>query len=402
MPVTGSRRDIIVTGAGPAGMIAALELAGAGLQVTLAGPEATLDDRRTTALMAPSLARLDALGLGTALRRDGAPLRVMRIVDATRRLVRSAPATFHASEVGLDAFGWNFPNLSLNAALSEAVSASPAIERIIAPVEGWRLDDDLVHARIDGRDLTARLVVAADGRKSPARDAASIRVKWTEWPQAALVLTFAHSRPHGQVSTEFHTVDGPCVQVPLPGNRSSLVWVNRPDRARDLMALADADLARAVEDRLESILGKVTLEPGRQVWPLANAVPERFAAHRVVLVGEAAHIFPPIGAQGLNLSIRDAADLVTAVSGAPDPGADQVLQRYDGLRRPDVHARLAAVSLLNRSLLSDFLPSQLARAAGLGLLGRIAPLRAFFMREGMHPGDGFRALFSGLREKVGR
>ncbi|MFZ1681620.1 MAG: UbiH/UbiF family hydroxylase, partial [Rhizobiaceae bacterium] len=357
---------------------------------------------RTTALMAPSLARLDALGLGAALRRDGAPLRVMRIVDATRRLVRSAPATFHASEVGLDAFGWNFPNLSLNAALSEAVAASPAIERIVAPVEHWRLEDGGAHARIAGRDIEARLVVAADGRKSPARDAAAIAVRWTEWPQAALVLTFAHSRPHGQVSTEFHTPDGPCVQVPLPGDRSSLVWVNRPERARELMALSDAELARKVEERLESILGKVTLEPGRQIWPLANAVPERFAARRVALVGEAAHIFPPIGAQGLNLSIRDAADLVSATAGAPDPGADPVLARYDGLRRPDVHARLAAVSLLNRSLLSDFLPSQLARAAGLGLLGRIAPLRAFFMREGMHPGDGFRAVFSGLREKIGR
>lgn len=393
--------DIIVSGAGPAGMIAALELAAAGRSVTLAGPPSSRDDQRTTALMAPSLDSLDRLGVGAELRRGGAPLKVMRIIDATRRLIRSSPVSFHAAEVGRDAFGWNFPNLALNAALEQAVAEKAGIRRVEAFVTSWTLEPDRVVAGIGDATVDARLAVAADGRRSPARDAAGIKVKWQEWPQAALVLTFAHERPHGYVSTEFHTESGPCVQVPLPGDRSSLVWVNAPADAQALMALGDDALALRVEQRLESILGKVTIEGGRQVWPLANAVPERFGARRVALVGETAHVFPPIGAQGLNLSIRDTADLVTASGGAADPGAPDVLDRYDRLRRPDVHGRLTAVSMLNRSLLSDLLPVQFARAAGLGLLARVPPLRALFMREGMRPGDGLRAAPADLREKIG-
>jgi 2-octaprenyl-6-methoxyphenol hydroxylase len=392
--------DTIVSGAGPAGMIAALELAHAGRSVVLAGPPSSRDDKRTTALMIPSLDRLDAFGIGEELRAAGAPLKVMRIVDATRRLIRSAPVSFHAAEVGRDAFGWNFPNLALNAALEGAVAREPRISRIVSLVDAWDLQADHVQATLGTDMVTAKLAVAADGRRSPARDAAGIKVTWREWPQSALVLTFSHERHHGFVSTEFHTEHGPCVQVPLPGNRSSLVWVLAPAQAQALHALSDEELARKVEERLESILGKVRLEGGRQVWPLANAVPERFAARRVALVGETAHVFPPIGAQGLNLSIRDAVDLTTAVDGKADPGAPDVLERYEQLRRPDVHARLTAVSMLNRSLLSDLLPVQALRAAGLGLLARVPPLRALFMREGMKPGDGIRALPGALREKV--
>jgi 2-octaprenyl-6-methoxyphenol hydroxylase len=392
--------DTIVSGAGPAGMIAALELARAGRSVVLAGPPSSRDDQRTTALMIPSLDRLDAFGIGEELRAAGAPLKVMRIVDATRRLIRSAPVSFHAAEVGRDAFGWNFPNLALNAALEGAVAREPQIRRIVSLVDAWDLRADHVLGTLGADMVTAKLAVAADGRRSPARDAAGIKVTWREWPQSALVLTFSHERHHGFVSTEFHTEHGPCVQVPLPGNRSSLVWVLAPAQAQALHALSDEELARKVEERLESILGKVHLEGGRQVWPLANAIPEHFAARRVALVGETAHVFPPIGAQGLNLSIRDAVDLAAAVDGKADPGAVDVLERYEQLRRPDVHARLTAVSMLNRSLLSDLLPVQAVRAAGLGLLARVPPLRALFMREGMRPGDGLRALPGALREKV--
>lgn len=393
--------DVLVSGAGPAGMIAALELARAGRSVVLAGPPSASDDRRTTALMMPSLDRLDAFGIGDELRRAGAPLKVMRIVDGTSRLIRARPVEFHAGEIDRDAFGWNFPNLALNKALAGAVAATPAIRRIERLVETWTIGDGGVVATLGDGRVEARLAVAADGRKSPARDAAGITVDWQTWPQTALVLTFGHSRPHGFVSTEFHAEAGPCVQVPLPGNRSSLVWVNTPAQAEALMALNDEALALKVEERLDSILGRVTLEPGRQLWPLANAVPGRFARNRVALVGETAHVFPPIGAQGLNLSIRDAADLAACVSAAADPGADEVLERYDRLRRPDIHGRLTAVSMLNRSLLSDLVPVQLLRAAGLGLLSRLPPLRALFMREGMAPGSGLRAIPSALREKVG-
>jgi 2-octaprenyl-6-methoxyphenol hydroxylase len=154
---------------------------------------------------------------------------------------------------------------------------------------------------------------------------------------------------------------------------------------------------------MQSMLGRVTVESKRQIYPLSTFTPKRFARNRVALVGEAAHVFPPIGAQGLNLGIRDIVDLVDVSSkNRSDPGSDKAMITYDLRRRPDIVARTSAVNLLNRSLLSNMLPAQIARSATLELLGRFAPLRAFFMREGLHPGSGFSALGSALREQIQR
>ncbi|TIV51332.1 MAG: UbiH/UbiF family hydroxylase, partial [Mesorhizobium sp.] len=197
--------------------------------------------------------------------------------------------------------------------------------------------------------------------------------------------------------TEFHTETGPFTQVPLPGKRSSLVWVVKPETAKELAALDDAALSIRVEEQMQSMLGRVSVEPGRQVYPLSAASPGRFAQNRV------AHVFPPIGAQGLNLGIRDIEDLIGIASeNHDDPGSRLSLAAYDTRRRPDILARSSAVNLLNLSLLSDMLPAQLARSAGLNVLGSFAPLRAFFMREGLRPGSGFRALAGGLRKQAVR
>jgi 2-octaprenyl-6-methoxyphenol hydroxylase len=202
-------------------------------------------------------------------------------------------------------------------------------------------------------------------------------------------LNFAHARPHRDISTEFHTASGPFTVVPLPGNRSSLVCVVEPSEAQRLAALATGALSETVERRAHSILGRVTVEPGRGVFPLAVETARRFAAERVALVGEAAHVVPPIGAQGLNLGLRDAATIgelaVAAHRGAADLGAEAVLARYEQLRRPDVASRTAAIDMLNRSLLVDFLPAQGLRGLGLYLLDRIGPLRRALMREGVAP-----------------
>lgn len=390
-----SSTPIIVAGTGPVGLIAALALAQTGFDVQLVGPPAREDDRRTTALMAPLLEFLGGLGVGERLRADAAPLKTMRIVDATGRLVRGRPVTFRASEIGEDAFGYNIPNTVLNRELTTAVAAEDGIDWIDALVETWQPGPDTIAARLDnGESLEARLAVAADGRNSAAREAAGIRALRHRYQQAALVLNFSHSRDHAFASTEFHTETGPFTQVPLPGRRSSLVWVVRPQEAERLSALPDAEIAALIEDKMQSILGRVTVEPGRQIYPLSAALPARFADNRIALVGEAAHVFPPIGAQGLNLGIRDVRDLI-AVAGAHagDPGSRQALARYSARRRPDIAARTAAVNALNASLLSAFLPAQIARTAGLGLLSAIGPLRAFFMREGMEPGSGFSRLF---------
>ena len=404
MQIAAMQQPIIVAGTGPAGLIASLAIAGLGYRVTLVGPAIGARDERTTALMTPALEFLDRIGVLDAARRGAAPLAAMRIVDATGRLLHSQPVTFRASEIGEPYFGLNFPNRDLNAALEQAVRATEEIEWVEQLVAEWRLGpNEAVAVLDDGRQVAAKLAVAADGRLSPARAAAGIAVRENRLPQSALVLSFGHSRPHGSISTEFHTRTGPFTQVPLAGDRSSLVWVVQPGEVDALQRMDDAELSRLVEDRMQSMLGRVTISGPRQVYPLTRSTPERFAANRVALVGEAAHIFPPIGAQGLNLGVRDVADLTGLLAGHPaDPGSEGLLNAYDAKRRPDILARSAAVNLLNRSLLSDLLPTQMARFAGLSLLGGVSPLRALFMREGLRPGSGLRAAFEDLREQVRR
>ena len=395
---------ILVAGSGPAGLIAALGFAEAGFPVTLVGPAASGADGRTTALMDPALKILERLGVLADIRPKAAPLKVMRIIDATSRLIRSPVVTFRATEIDEEQFGLNLPNSALNPALAKAVADHAGIEWRKSMVQTWRLDADQAHAVLaDGSEVAASLAVAADGRLSPAREAAGIHASVRSYPQAALVLNFGHRSEHAFTSTEFHTETGPFTQVPLPGNRSSLVWVVRPETAKELAALDDATLSQRVEQQMQSMLGRVTVEPGRQIYPLSAASPGRFAQNRVALVGEAAHVFPPIGAQGLNLGIRDIDDLIgIAVENRADPGAATALAAYDLKRRPDILARSGAVNLLNMSLLSDMLPAQMARSAGLGVLGSFAPLRAFFMREGLRPGSGFAALAGGLGKQIRR
>ncbi len=189
------------------------------------------------------------------------------------------------------------------------------------------------------------------------------------YPQTALTLTLRHSRPHRDISTEFHTENGPFTLVPLPGLRSSLVCVADPSDAENLSGLDDAALAAEIERRSHSILGKMTVEPGTgDVSAGDRDRAKRFGGNRIALVGEAAHVIPPIGAQGLNLGLRDAATIgelaAAAYRAGRDIGAADLLARYDALRRADVASRTFAVDLLNRTLLSGFLPFQGARGFG--------------------------------------
>ncbi|MFC5586078.1 UbiH/UbiF family hydroxylase [Nitratireductor kimnyeongensis] len=387
-------RKIVVAGTGPAGLIAALLLAHHGHAVTLVGPVPEGRDRRTVALMRPSLEAINPLGVLPTLLPETAPLKTMRLVDATGRLVRSPTVTFHAGEIGEDYFGLNIPNARLTEELARAAKAAPLIEWHEGLVETWACESDRMTATLaNGVRIKAKIVVAADGRNSPARAAAGISAKTRTLPQAALVLNFKHAREHGFVSTELHTKSGPCTQVPLPGMRSSLVWVLHPEEAERMNSLGDEELSMRVEERFSSMLGRVTVEPGRQIYPLSTLMPSRFAQNRVALVGEAAHVFPPISAQGLNLGIRDVEDLVAVANAfAEDPGSTNAVSRYHATRRPDVLARSNSVNLLNASLLSGFFPAQIARSAGLSVIGSIPPLRALFMREGMRPGSGFSEL----------
>jgi 2-octaprenyl-6-methoxyphenol hydroxylase len=385
-----SRVEVAVVGAGPAGLTAAIALASAGIETALVSKRPARPDNRTTALLAGSVRALETLGVWELCRDEAAPLEAIRIIDATHRLIRAPEVEFHAAEIGLEAFGHNIENRHLVAALDRRAASLPHLTRIDQPAVAIDVEAESIRIRLgDDRNIEARLVVGADGRRSLCRTAAGIEIDSFDYGQAALTLNLRHTRPHGGTSTEFHTEGGPFTLVPLPDTRSSLVCVVGSGEAQRLATLPATALADEIEARAHSILGKITLETDPGIFPLCVETARKVSAHRVALVGEAAHVLPPIGAQGLNLGLRDAATIAELAAAAcqagGDPGSAEVVARYENSRRADVTTRAFAVDLLNRSLLTDFLPVQGFRGLGLYLIDRIGPLRRALMREGVVP-----------------
>lgn len=395
-----SNADIVVVGGGPTGMAAALECASHGRKIILLAPSGTHieSDARTTALMVPSIELIKAMGIWEECELQAAALQTLRIVDDTKRLLHAPTIDFHAEEIGETEFGYNIPNQILTAALQKAIAATPAIHQIDSALSSVNFTDDNAELTLsDGSRLSTQLVVGADGVNSIVRQTAGIDVRRWDYPQTACVMAFDHARSHHSISAEFHTTQGPFTQVPLPGNRSSLVWVKKPEEVPSLLAMDEAALCLAIEEQMHSTLGKISNPTKIQTWPLSGSLAHQFAGPRCVLVGQAAHAFPPIGAQGLNLGFRDVEDLGAALANAPvDAGATSVTRNYDRKRRADIYLRTGAVDLLNRSLLSGFVPLHMARALGMGALKYGGPLRGVFMREGIKPGSSFSNLLNSL------
>ncbi len=382
--------DVAVVGAGAAGLVAALAFRAAGFETVLVGRSEPRGDGRTVALLDGSVRMLRRLGAWERVAPQAAPLETMRLIDDTGSLFRPPPVSFRAREIGLEAFGWNVESDRLVAALAEAADAAD-VARLDAGAADYAEEGGAARVALDtGETVRADLVVAADGRRSLIRERAGIATRDWSYPQTALTTILAHARDHGDISTEFHTRHGPFTLVPLPGRRSSLVWVAAPRDAERLAELDDAAFALTVERQAHSILGAMRVDGPRGRAPMAGLSVERYGAGRAALVGEAAHVFPPIGAQGLNLGLRDVAALVDAACDARDAGEGTpgALARYGRGRAMDVRLRTLAVDTLNRTLLADLLPADLLRGAGLLLLDRIRPLRRLVMREGVLPTFG--------------
>lgn len=397
MPLCPPRTDvdILVVGGGPAGLVTALGCASLGLGVTLISgphrPGGHARDRRTAALFGGSIELMRNLGVWPLLAADCQALDAIRIIDDTGRLMRAPEVTFRASEVGLETFGYNVPNAPLMDALLAVAGAEPNLT-IVETAGATRVEPGPERVAItiaEGPTLSARIAVAADGRKSLARDASGIGTRSWSYDQAAVVTWFEHGRDHEGVSTEFHRRHGPLTTVPMPGRASSLVWIESRDEAKRLDALDDGDFRRALERELHGLLGVIGTIGPRALFPLSALTVEQYGARRIALVGEAAHVIPPIGAQGLNLGFRDAAAFVDCVAAAAkegrDIGGDDVLADYTRMRSGDVSSRVTAVDLLNRALLSPFLPLSLARGFGLYLLQNVGPLRREVIRRGVDP-----------------
>lgn len=383
-------------------MATALATSGEECKTLCVGPRAYANplrpDSRTTALLQASVRFLENIGVWAKCAHHAAPLETIRIIDDTGSLFRAPEVVFRSSELGDFPFGYNIGNADLVAAMRGVAADRRGLTLIESPrATITDFDDDAVTLAVsEEQSFRARLIAAADGRRSLCRSAAGITTRSWRYDQTAIACNFGHSRSHENCSNEFHRPAGPFTTVPLPGETSSLVWVERPAEAERLLALDEETFAQEIEHRLHGILGAVDCIGPRAAFPLSGLTPSAFAKRRVMLVGEAAHVIPPIGAQGLNLGFRDAATLAEQVGHAMarngDPGSKTALDAYDRARRSDVMTRTAAVDLLNRSLLTPLLPVQLLRSTGLHLLKAAAPLRRYVMRQGVAPQAGLPAL----------
>jgi 2-octaprenyl-6-methoxyphenol hydroxylase len=386
--------DVVVVGAGPAGLAAALGCREAGLAPAIVDTSKSASAEaargRSAALFNNTVDFLRRLGVWDACRDRAEPLRALQFIDDTGRRLRAPDCVFHAEEIGEAAFGYNISNADLVAALKAEVEKQNLQILTPGPVVSFREAATKASLRFaDGTELAAPLAIAADGRMSALREAAGIRKLAWAYDQVALAACFRHSRPHRGVCIEFHRGAGPLTLVPLPGNESSFVWVERKSEAERLAALDDEAFAREIEKASRLALGRVSDVSERGRFPLSSLAVREYGRARVALVGEAAHVVPPIGAQGLNLGFRDVETLLRLIAGAKEKGTDigaqDLLRDYSAARRGDIVSRTLGADVLNRSLLSSFLPLQAARGLGLYALGAIGPLRRAFMRRGMAP-----------------
>lgn len=390
--------DILVSGGGVAGLTAAAAFGSAGFTTICVDPAppvteegASGADMRSTAFLQPSRKVLEAAGLWSRLAPYAAPLQVMRIIDAGgERHEARLSREFDASDVSDEPFGWNFPNWLLRREMVPHLAGIPQVDfRPGVATTGLVTRESGAEVTLsDGTHVRARLVVAADGRNSFVREAAGIGTRTTHYGQKALAFAVTHPIPHDNISTEIHRSGGPFTLVPLPDRdgkpSSAIVWMERGAEAERLAALPVEAFEAAMLERSTGLLGPLKLETRRALWPMITQIADRFSGQRVALIAEAAHVIPPIGAQGLNMSLADLACLLRLCEEDPAHlGEARMLDAYHRRRWPEVKAREIGIDLLNRASMVEARPLRDLRAGLLGALYSFKPVRKTLMRAGM-------------------
>ncbi len=384
--MTNKHTDIIVIGGGMVGLSFAVAVAEAGLAVAVVdttAPAALTDagfDGRVSAIAYASACALEATGVWDHLT-EAQPILEIRVDDD------NSPLFLHYDhrDLGDEPLGHMVENRHLRRALFARARQLPGLT-LLAPAAVAELDrgrDRVVATLTDGTVLTAALAVGAEGRNSPSREAAGIRLISWSYHQTGIVCTVAHERPHRGIAHEHFLPAGPFAILPMTGNRSSLVWTEREKLAPAIMALDDAGFMAELESRFGDFLGDLEVVGPRWSYPLSLQQAASFTAPRLALIGDAAHGMHPIAGQGLNLGLRDVAALAEVVVEAArlglDLGGADVLNRYQRWRRFDTVSLLAVTDVLNRLFSNDIPPIKLARDLGLAAVDKMPPLKKLFM-----------------------
>ncbi len=395
------KTKVLIVGGGIAGLALAVKLGNNGLTCAVIDPKKPQSydiirhGGRTAAIMGQSIDLLKSIEIWKQIEDDTAPLEIMRIIDDGNPALDPIEVNFDASEIGQENFGHNVPNCYLRKLLFDRAIKDNNIKMFVPhTLQSFAIQDNHILAILDdGQEIQADIIIGADGRFSKVRDSAGIGTSETDYDQIAITCLISHSKPHGYISTEHHRKGGPFTTVPMPDKNgkhfSSVVWVEKTDEAQKYLHLDKSLMEQTLTDKTRHALGNVLLESDLESWPLKALLAHNLIASRTALIAEAAHAMSPIGAQGLNLSLRDVDILgdilLNAAQLGEDIGCDAILERYVSARTLDLKTRFYGVDQYNKIVSNNIEFVRSLRRGGLNILKTIPAFKQLAMKIGLKP-----------------